>query len=799
MQSLFSRTLKYVLALVGLTLPMLASADVELRLTSWEGDIALNIQRDAVKEFERTHPGIHVKLENIDNSLYFQKLLTMFAANVAPDVAMMGFEHFQPFARRGVLMPLDDLIAKTPGFDLTQYYPQIVNVHRYDKKLYVLPRDIAPMGLIFYNKKLFKEAGIPYPDGSWTWDFKERPELKEKDFLWVMHQLTKFDSSNKATQWGFVAGWPNLLAQSIALPSGGRELDDYATPSKVTYNSPEMLRAYKFCADLMFQKKWVPSNLEISSVLQTNTDHLFTTQKVAMLEGGIWEVPNLRKDLIPGDKDFFDWDMTLFPAYAPTGKRLFPSGGSGYSVIASTQHPKEAWELVQYMAGPDVMKKVAEAGLAQPAIRKLALSEPWVPGPTTPEALRYPANRIVTDEAVNYVLFAPSSEYYPALAQTSLNPRVDTIWTEEHTPEDALGDATRDGQQQLDNLLRNEKLPEFNWVIGGIFGVVISILLVFWIYWPERGKKLTSRQKIENKSAYKFISPWIIGFLVFTLGPMLFSLLVSGTDWDIITAAKWRGMGNFSEAFTQDPHFLASLKVTAIYTLFAVPLGIIGSLALASLLNQKVRGMPIFRTMFYIPSLASLVAAALIWRRMFQPNGGLVNTIIYGSDGHSNFLGLAKFLEPLTTQGQQVNWLGSEKTALASLIIMSLWGIGGGMVILLAGLQGIPDFYYEAAKLDGASAWQRFRTVTLPLLTPALFFVLITGVIGSFQVFTQAFVMTQGGPGDSTRFFMLHLYNQAFTSLRMGYASALAWLLFLVILVCTVVQFKLSKWVYVEG
>ncbi|HEY3781958.1 MAG TPA: extracellular solute-binding protein [Fimbriimonadaceae bacterium] len=775
----------------------LSSAQITLRLTSWEGDIALNIQRDAVKQFEATHPGIQVKLENIDHGLYFQKLLTMFAANVAPDVAMMGFENFQPFAKRGVLMPLDDVIRSTPGFDLSQWYPEIIQVHRYQGKLYVLPRDIAPMGLIYYNKQMFKDAGIPYPDGSWTWDFKERPELKDKDFLWVIHRLSKFGSDGKPTQWGFVSAWPGLLAQSFALPTGGRELDDYANPTKVLYDSPEMIRAYQFAADLMFKNQWVPSNQEITSVLQTNTDHLFSTQKVAMMEGGIWEVPNIRKDLIPEKPGFFDWDLTMFPAYKD-GTRMFPSGGSGYSIVSSTKYPKEAWELLKFMTSPDVMQKVAAAGLAQPAIRRLAISEPWVPGPNTPLESQYPHNRIVTDEAVKYVKFAPSSEYYPAL-QTYINPRVDTIWTGEHTPQEALTQATQDAQQQLDNLRRKENLPEFNWVYGGIAGIVIAVALIFWIYWPERGRKLSNKMKAENRSAYKFLAPWIIGFLVFTLGPMVFSLLMSGTDWDIITAAKWRGLGNFGEALGADPRFFVTLKVTAIYTLFAVPLGIIGSLLLALLLNLKVRGMALFRTMYYIPSLASLVAASLIWRKLFQPNGGLIDDLIYGTDGKGNFLGLAHFLKPLTEHGGQVNWLGSEHTSLASLIIMSLWGIGGGMVILLAGLQGIPDFYYEAAKLDGANAWHRFKAVTLPLLTPALFFVMVTGFIGSFQVFTQSFVMTSGGPGDSTRFFMLYLYDNAFTSLRMGYASSLAWFLFFIILALTGLQLKLSKWVYVEG
>jgi multiple sugar transport system permease protein len=271
---------------------------------------------------------------------------------------------------------------------------------------------------------------------------------------------------------------------------------------------------------------------------------------------------------------------------------------------------------------------------------------------------------------------------------------------------------------------------------------------------------------------------------------------MSFTKWDIIQSADYRGLTNYREAIFEDPRFWNSVKVTSIYTVASVPLGLIFALALALLLNTKVRGMPLYRTMFYLPALASAVASALIWRKIFQPDGGLLNLMLFGSDGLGDPFGLRSMIG---LSGELPNWLGDERLALPSLIIMSLWGVGGGMVILLAGLQSIPDFYYEAATLDGAGIWSKFKVVTLPLLSPSLFFTLITGVIGSFQVFTQAFVMTQGGPNDSTRFYMLHLYEQSFGSLRMGYASALAWLLFGVIFLMTRIQWSLNKYVYYEG
>ena len=284
--------------------------------------------------------------------------------------------------------------------------------------------------------------------------------------------------------------------------------------------------------------------------------------------------------------------------------------------------------------------------------------------------------------------------------------------------------------------------------------------------------------------------------IVFTVGPMLLSLLMSFTDWDIIQPAKWRGSQNYVEAVSVDPIFWKSMTVTMIYTTVSVPLGLCMALGLALLLNQKVRGVPLFRALYYIPSLSSLVAASLIWRKIFNPDNGLINAVIYGS--HGSWLGDV-ISRIAGTPGKNVDWLGNEKFALPGLILMSVWGAGGGMVILLAGLQSIPDFYYEAATLDGAGVFQKFKAVTIPLLTPTLFFSLVTGFIGSFQVFTQAYVMTNGGPNDTTRFYMFHLFGQAFQSLRMGYAAALAWILFFIILIFTLIQFRLSKWVHYES
>jgi multiple sugar transport system permease protein len=795
---MLNRVIYRTAALAGILLSSLTvRADpIELRFVCWDGDQDMAGIFAAARSFEKAHPNIHVKVESVVAN-YQEKLLAQYAAGTSPDVAMMDPGNFQKYARRGALLPLNPFFKDTPNFRLGDYYPEIVKPHSLNGVLYVLPRDIAPCGVMYYNKQIFREAGIPYPDGSWTWDFEERPQLKEKDFLWVVHRLSKVDAGGKVTRWGYAPGWKDLWTYQVLQSTGARIADDYESPRRMLYDDPRVIRAYQFTADLSMKQRWIPSETEINSEMQTNTRQLFTQGKVAMFQSGIWEVPQLRSELQKGKPGAFDWDIAMAPAYKD-GTRVFPTGGSGYCVMSSTKHPHEAWLLTQWMAGEPGMLELAKSGRAQPAIRKLALREPWIPGPNTPEDQQVPKNRIVTDQCVPYVLFGPRSPEWPE-ANGVATSAFSRIYEGTAKANEILPEGNRRGQERLNYLLRQRSLTPFNWWLGGLVGVALFGGLAAWIYLPERKVRRSGRQKRESRLAYLFIMPWILGLVAFTAGPMILSLLMSFADWDIVQPARWRGVGNYVEMMTVDPRFWVSLKVTALYTVFAVPLGVLASLSLALLLNTKVRGIAVWRTCYFMPTVASGVASALIWKRLFQADGGLINTLIYGADGHGNFLGLAGLLAPLADANGRVNWLGSEKTALPSLAIMSLWGAGGGMVILLAGLQGVPQYLYEAATLDGATAWRRFRAVTLPMISPTLFFSLVTGLIGSFQVFTQALIMTGGGPNNATMFYMFHLYNDAFLGLRMGYASALGWVLFVIILILTGLQFKFSKWVHYEG
>ena len=293
------------------------------------------------------------------------------------------------------------------------------------------------------------------------------------------------------------------------------------------------------------------------------------------------------------------------------------------------------------------------------------------------------------------------------------------------------------------------------------------------------------RKKTRNREVLAFylcIAPWIVGFFLFYLGPIVTSLSISFTKWDLLRSPVAIGLKNYREIFLIDPLFWKSLKITLLYTFSYVPLDLLGGLAFALLLNRKVKGIKIFRAIIYLPSVLAGVAYVVLWMWILNPEAGLVNTLL-------SYVGISG-----------PRWLQDPRWALPSLVLMSLWGVGRSMVIFLAGLQGIPKELYEAAAIDSAGKWRCFLRITLPLLTPAILFNLLFGIIMTFQSFTNVFVATNGGPLDSTLFYVLYLYRNAFEYLRMGYASALAWILLVIILVVTLLIFNTSgKWVFYQG
>lgn len=289
---------------------------------------------------------------------------------------------------------------------------------------------------------------------------------------------------------------------------------------------------------------------------------------------------------------------------------------------------------------------------------------------------------------------------------------------------------------------------------------------------------------MEGLQGYVFILPWIVGFIAFTAGPLIFSFAASFTNYNITSQMDFIGFDNYENLFTADHLFWTSLYNTLYYVLFSIPLTTAGAIFLSALLNQDVPGIRFFRTIYYLPAVLSGVGVYLLWMQLLDPGTGLVNTALgwFGIPGP--------------------NWLFDPDWTKPALIFMKLWSVGGGMLLYLASMQGVSKSLYEAAKIDGANSWQQFRFITIPMITPVIFFDIVTSLIGGFQIFQEAYVMSnsEGGPVNSLMFYNLYMWKKAFEVFDMGYAMAMSWILFLIVFVITIINLKLApRWVHYEG
>jgi multiple sugar transport system permease protein len=303
------------------------------------------------------------------------------------------------------------------------------------------------------------------------------------------------------------------------------------------------------------------------------------------------------------------------------------------------------------------------------------------------------------------------------------------------------------------------------------------------LYWQShRHHRLSRQQRHELLWGILCVTPALLGFLLWHLGPIIASLLIAFTDWNAIGQPHWIGLANFEQMFSRDELFVQALSVTTYYVAGSVPLRVLVAFCLALLLNQHVRGLSIFRTVIYLPSIMPIVASSVLWVWLFNPDFGLLNSLLRP-------LGLPK-----------LQWIYDTTTVIPSLILMSLWDIGPMTIIFLAGLQGVPRHLYEAVEVDGGNAWHRLWHVTVPMISPTILFNLVLSIIRAFQSFTEAYIVTRGGPNNASLLYVLYLYRKAFEQSEMGYAAALAWILFTIIIILSIVIFSSSRlWVYYEG
>jgi len=389
------------------------SGGTVIHISSWGTPEENQILSDLIADYNKAHQGITVQLDRIPFNEYVTKLLTQVAGGEAPDVIFVEVNNFAPLYLRGALESLNPYI-QADHVDLSGYYPQVVDRFTVDGQTYVIPRDTAPIGLIFYNKKAFDEAGLAYPTDDWDW----------ATFVADGKKLVKADATGKVVRWGFIDEWPN--PDAWVCDAGGSYTDSVKHPTKWTYaTDPDTLKGIQFRADLMNKYKFMMTPASLTAMGGMGTSDMFVNGQVAMYLSGLWPTPRFRQQI----KDF-KWDIVMMPKN-PSGGRAFPTGGSGYGILKTSQHKKEAWDVVKFISGEEGEKRLAATGLAQPALMADVNSPTFLDG-------KDPQNKKVVIEAMKYVKYFPICKNWFEVHDSIIGPELDKVWSGTETATEAM-------------------------------------------------------------------------------------------------------------------------------------------------------------------------------------------------------------------------------------------------------------------------------------------------------------------------------------------------------------------------
>jgi len=771
--------LRAVLAIsVGaLCLSGLAEADKPTELVIW-GVWNREGWRKCFDEFERRHPDIKLVTSASGGRMDEQKLMCGIAGGAPPDCINQDRFSIGGWAARGAFLALDDYIErdrdKPDAVRPEDFYKACWDEVVYEGHVYAIPINTDDRAL-YYNEDLLRQAGYVDAQG------KVVPPRTWQELKAYSLKLTERDASGKITRIGFIPNYGNSWLYMYAWQNGG----EFMSPDgkRCTLDAPANVGALQYITEVYDALGGAEEVNGFAASFQTGELDPFLIGKVAMVINGNWHL-----EAIARYKP--DLHFGVVPAPVPPGhKPITWSGGFSWAVPQGARHVEQAWEFIKFMNSMEAgrIDSAAEYAYARSWGRTYV---PWM----------Y-ANRRTTEMAFRE--FAPKQgrlnqylrlfmDLMPASRFRPVTPVGQLLWDEharamdaaiyhKQTPEAAMTAGAQAVQKQLDLLTQESPGRPLNWPLVAIGALVVAGMgggLAYRLL--RRRLRASAGGRREAWAGYLFASPWLAGFLVFTGGPVVVSLVLSFCRYDVLHAPMFTGVENYRTLFFDDPLFWKSLGNTW-FMVLGVPIGMAIGLGVAILLNSAVRGLTIYRTIYYVPAIVPTVASSILWMWVLNPQHGLINR------------GLAGLHIP------GPNWLTSALWAKPSIILMGLWGAGQGMIIWLAGLKGIPQTYYEAAAIDGAGPIRRFTAITLPMLTPYIFFSAIMGIIGTFQIFNQAYIMTQGGPVDSTLFYVYFLFNNGFRYFKMGYASALAWVLFWIILVLTLIQLKLApRWVHYD-
>lgn len=757
--------------------PARRAGQTEITVVHWGEKNEDRIVASLVRDFESLPENADIRIRRINlgqSAAVNTKLQTMFAAGVPPDVFYLDYPKVGDFASKEVLADIERLIAQdraadVPTLDLNDFYKPVVDAFRYDAatgrighgKLVGLAKDFTTVG-IYYNKDLFRRAGVPFPSADdWTWgEFHAAAE--------AIGKLPGCYGADFPTWEAMVRLW--LWSHGL----------DFGTPGweELRFTDPAVVAA------LARLQSWFHDGgrtlYSAKTQLETGLEP-FLSGNVGMAGPyGRWKTPTYR--LIAQSERPFDWDFAPLPhaESVPAANGVFTVG---WAIAADSPHPDEAWRFVKYLNTPRAQALMSESGLAIPVLRRVAESESFSNPGQRPENWRA---YLKMAEIARPIDFPAAPEY-----SDQLRVRLEAIFKLNRPVGEVLAALQADWERLRAAERKAAAHPVMPWgrVTFWIVAPALAALVVGGvIWWRRRPGRVAWREEL---AGYGLISPWVAGFAAFTAFPVVLSLLLTFTRWSSLTTldrAQFVGGENLTRLLTGDASFQNALLLTAYYALLAVPSSQLVALAAALLMNRDWRGIGVFRAIWYLPSVLAGVGHAIMWKWVFHHEHGLINALL------GPVLNLAELAPPRWLERDAGTW------GVPVFAFINLWTLGGTMMIYLAGLKGVPRELYEAAAIDGATGWRRFRNVTLPLLSPVIFFNVIIAIIASFQVFTQAWVMTGGGPGEATRFYVVYLYRQAFDFHEMGYASAMAWLLLLIVLALTLVVMRGSRrFVYYEA
>ena len=761
-----------------------------------------------LREFERRNPDLNVRILSMGaGRMNPQKLMTSILGNVAPDVIVQDRFTIGDWASRGAFRELDDLIARDRARDPhcptpEQYYPAVWDEASFRGKVYAVPM-AADDRVLYWNKAVFREKAAELRRAGLD---PQRPPRTWTELLAYSKVFTDRNRDGTYKRIGFLPNFGNTWLYLYAFQNNAEFLSrDGRT---CTLYSPAAEEALQFIVDGYDLVGGYEAAKGFETGFVGGENDPFILGKIAMKVDGDWILNNLSR---------YGPNLEFGTAPAPVPDDRYHKrgrfadepdtfitwvGGFSLAIPEGARNVEGAWRYIKFATSVEGRMVENEAQRdwerrrgrvfmthlqGSIAANEVLFKEFRPADPKFSEALRthidlMPYGRIRPVTFVGQVLW---DETVRALEIASLHKR---------TPREALLEGQAVVQRELDAVYEKENYPPVDLRVPAGVAIGFSLAAGLWLGAAYRRKRLGPLARHEARWAYAFVAPWFVGFLVFLLGPMLASLFFSFTQYNVLSDPVWVGGRNYADIFTSDQvNTLKALGNAAYLAGVGVPLGIFTGLAVALLLNSAVRGMRFYRTMFYMPAIVPTVASAVLWIWLLysDPNRGLINAGWNATITHW-------FGAP------PPGWLSSEAWAKPSLVLMGAWGAGSGMILWLAGLKGVSRTLYEAAEIDGATPWRQFWGVTLPQLSPIVFFNIVMGFIGAIQEFDRVYIMKPAegpvGPGDSLLVPVFHLFVNGFNYFKMGYASALAWAIFALILLLTLLQFKLApRWVHYEA